>query len=82
MSDSSVMAMQEAALMFARANEEEEYEAMGDLDFDSGESTSRMTAKQQALLFLNMVAHDHVCAVCGYTFYQGFLDPLPASISF
>ena len=29
-----------------------------------------------------MAAHDRVCAVCAYTFYEGFLDSLPASIHF
>ena len=72
------MSVQEAAL-FARANELEECEAMAALDFDSPRNTNRLTAKQQGLFFLNMVAHDRVCAVCAYTFYEGFLDPLPVS---
>ena len=72
------MSVQEAAL-FARANELEECEAMAARDFDSPRNTNRLTAKQQGLFFLNMVAHDRVCAVCAYTFYDGFLDPLPVS---
>ena len=56
-------------------NEQEECEAMAERDFDFPRSTNRLTAKQQGLLFLNMVAHDRVCAVCAYTFYDGFLDP-------
>ena len=68
--------------MYARANEQEEREAMAEHDFDSPRSTNRLTAKQQGLLFLNTVARDCVCAVCAYTCYEGFLDSLPSSIHF
>ena len=45
------MFLPEAALMYARANEQEEREAMAEHDFDSPRSTNRLTAKQQGLLF-------------------------------
>ena len=75
------MSLQEAAQIFARANEEEETEAMAENDCDYPSVTDPIrTANDQGLFFLKMVANDRVCAVCAYTFYQHFLDPLPASI--